>query len=165
MVIIVEGVDRVGKSTLCKLLQSRLQAQLIKGVVYNSYNTVENQNKAFADVLVNVAEILKEYPNDKNVIVDRFHLSHYVYGVLNRGILDDSYNTVEDLLSTTNTLLVYVKPLNINRSSIEHGEDLTKHAALFETLLYDSKLPYLVTDYNSLHVTVDDIAEVICKCV
>lgn len=162
MVIIVEGIDRVGKTTLCGILKEQLNGTIVKGIPYNNYETNEIKHKAFGDVLVNTANLLAALNTDKVLILDRFHLSHLVYGILNRGCLDDSSLVAEKLLSKIQSLIVLVRPTDIGMSSIEHGSDLTAHNALFEHYIHRSNLPIIVTDFNNFNNCIEYIKEEYC---
>ena len=82
MIIAVEGIDRTGKSTFCKALSD------ITGFV-NFYapesDLVNNEDKNMydeADKCLKLAVLADLSATD--VVFDRFHISDFVYGIVNR---------------------------------------------------------------------------------
>lgn len=157
MVVIVEGIDRVGKTTLCNKLKDTFGGVIAKGVCYHTFDSNEETHKAFGEVLVNVAAMLNIWPEDKLLILDRFHLSHFTYGCLERGMVDFSSKLVDDMLANSKVLLILVRPTDIAFSSEKHGKDLSNHARLFELLINHTKLPIITTDYDSLDTCIENV--------
>lgn len=76
MKILLEGPDKTGKSTLARTL-----AELYKAEYFHfSY---EKDNNTFNKQVSNVNSLLNS--EDKNIIIDRFLLSEYIYGNICRG--------------------------------------------------------------------------------
>lgn len=166
MIVIVEGIDRVGKSTLCEMIQKDL------GLTKFRHIDMFERKKGFedkeADVMLQLAGACKRL--EANIVFDRFHLSEYVYGVVDRG--SDTKHAYENFRIVENELplkpnyqngydaiLVMVTPNNIELSSKEHGEDLSPYYAMFEGIYEISKLRKVKVNYDNLHDAVDFIRD------
>lgn len=153
MIIIVEGIDRVGKTTLCNMLHKEINLPIYKHVGEFKYNDANNDN--WTDNLLQMLEICRL--THSFMIFDRFHLSDYIYGVLQRNYdikkAKHNFLLIEKFLEkvSRNVILILVLPTNIEKSSKEHGKDLSKHEEMFEELFRQSKIKnkYRVT-YNTL---------------
>lgn len=161
MIIIVEGVDRVGKSTLCNMLSKHGYKLLDAKICINEtqvspevYNMLQNERT------IAQAQVLALLDKSEKIVIDRFHLSQIVYGLFERNQDNTvSMKSVEDMLKH-NSILVYVEPINIECSSLEHGKDLSQHAAYFDALYESSVLTKRKTNYTSLDLILADILEV-----
>jgi thymidylate kinase len=84
--IIVEGVDGSGKTTLIEGLKTRMQVDHVFNYSYPKETTPE-ENVSFArgEYLASI-KIFKALVGDgKTIICDRFHLGEYAYGPIMRG--------------------------------------------------------------------------------
>ncbi|MBO5743429.1 MAG: deoxynucleoside kinase [Clostridia bacterium] len=162
MVIIVEGIDRVGKTTLCNMLNKSLGYPIFKEDVRDFKDTIQ-QYANFCSMLsiVNMCKCL-----NANIIFDRFFATEYVYGRIERGYslqLADLVNeSVVQLLNDIQCIFVYVRPTDISASSKEHGKNLEEHDKLFfelfnSELMKDSKMLKIDCDFNSLSSVVEII--------
>lgn len=157
MIIIVEGIDRVGKSTLCKMLSDKLSIKIFKheGIMKNSLKDNLNETDKLLEVL-ELSEMLKG-----NLIFDRFHLTDYVYGVVQRGYNErDAFNNfaiLDSRIAKTDeyAFLILVKPTDVVRSSREHGYDLSEHDRRFQYLFEESRIK------NKCCVTYDTLQDAI----
>lgn len=70
--IILEGCDFVGKSTLANILAEKTGYEIVKGSSFEI-------SKLGADGMF---EYMMELLDRKNIIIDRFYMSNYVYGDL-----------------------------------------------------------------------------------
>lgn len=91
MIIIVEGIDRVGKTTLCEMIEERYKE------VMDIRRFRDNTRYAHGhtDMMVNTEKnntivSLIEDGIIQNIILDRFHITEFVYGVIER-----SYKNVD----------------------------------------------------------------------
>lgn len=154
MLVIVEGIDRVGKTTLCNKLakefgfkifkedKRRIRSkELLSFANYGSMQSIVNCYKVFGD----------------NLVLDRFHLTEYVYGTIDRkvdskmafqifGMTDKKVSTLGE-----DVFLVLVMPTNLESSSAEHGSDLSEHEKLFENCFdFSSIKNKVIVDYKTL---------------
>lgn len=159
MFIIVEGIDRVGKTTFCnEFVKAYPQYKIFKETerlgmpkemhMYANYSSMQS--------ILNVLKCTGE----KNIVFDRFHLSEYVYGRLERGY--DGLAYYESINAELNklgneVLLVYVRPTDLYESSLEHGKDLSEHAKMFDSLVSNSSLYKLSFTYIGIADAVEDL--------
>lgn len=155
MIIIIEGIDRVGKTTLANKLQKELNYPIFKDLPKYINTDFKNSdvNTAKIDLLINLFEnnIIKD------VILDRGHFTEYVYGIVNRNYINNYIQDMDERLSKLNNLtLIYVKPEDLNRSIKEHGSDLTQHNNLMENCIKNSKIKNIITtSYSKLNDVVN----------
>ena len=141
MIIIVEGIDRVGKTTLCNKLKEELNISIYKHVGVLQYNKMDNFNET--DKMLQLVELCRL--TNSSIIFDRFHLTDFVYGILERNYdIDsavDNFRLVDDAISELDDVyLIYVLPTNIEESSRQHGKDLTIYNGEFYDLFKNSKI-------------------------
>lgn len=159
MVVIVEGIDRVGKTTLCNMLKDQLGFLILKK---------DRETKFCGDSvsksLLNYGTALGMLEMSKycrNVCIDRFHWTEYVYDSLRTGVPNEYMLDIEDkILKRKDIMVVYVKPVDIRKSSEEHGSDLSDHLELFEWIraqhIWDNgRNNYYECDYSGLKYAVE----------
>ena len=134
MLIIIEGIDKVGKTTLANRMVNELgfdKFEVIKKPIRISGSEIEKilTKTIETEKIYSVLPALKIIDKNKvNMLFDRFHLSEYVYGLIDRGYKNNSMFEVDKILSKfKNIILILVNPIDIKKSSFEHGSDLTKH--------------------------------------
>lgn len=141
MIIIVEGIDRVGKTTLCNKLHEEFNIPIYKHNGIIPYNKMDNFEET--DKMIYVKEFIEL--TNISLIFDRFHLTDFVYGELERNydiinaknnfkIIDDAISELDDVF------LIYILPTDIQKSSKEHGKDLRTHDSKFYYLFKKSKI-------------------------
>ena len=167
MIIIVEGIDRVGKTTLCNKLSEELNIPIFKKDRTNCKISTCQRD----DILVNfgnaygLVDAWHMLPDDVHLIVDRFYWTEYVYTKLQRypTISNELLKSIEDHMFEYNDkfITIYVKPTNISWSSSMHGSDLSSHLSLFDDIFEQSKLRKLCTNYHSLDNTFYEIRSMI----
>lgn len=166
MVIIIEGIDRVGKTTLCKRLSETLNIPIYKHVGEFKYSKMDNENET--DKMLQIIEICKL--SNSFIIFDRFHLTDFVYGVLEREYdshkAENNKNEIEEKLNEIGAILIVVNPTSIVKSSKEHGKDLMMHNQLFKTLFSLAKIKNKIEcDYTSFDEVEEFIRKVVNKSV
>ena len=127
MILIVEGANRAGKSTMIGMLQKLAENS---GVEFKLYNSRINNNEhvgitpegMYNYAKVVISDLLKEDTNEKLIVFDRFHISEFVYGEAFRGYTNDLMLKVGDFLHLMDAKILYMK------SNFEHVTD--KHKAL-----------------------------------
>lgn len=169
MIIIVEGIDRVGKTTLCNKLSKELRMPIYK---HNneqfSYSRMDNDNETDKMLqLIDLYSIL-----DGDLIFDRFHISDLVYGIMLRNYSMQSASRncklIDDRLSKLRfkqeAILILVKPTNVEKSSHEHGADLSKYDRLMQIAFDMSSIEMkYICDYNSIDLVVEKL-KTYCFC-
>jgi len=140
MIVVVEGIDRVGKTTLCKRLED-------KGFWYfkDIWNMVPLDSEVSCyvtgkfDSTLNMLKMLNE--KNVNVVIDRLHLTEFVYGCCERGGSNfNIYRKVDEFLAALDCMLVLMSPTDVKESSRQHGSSLTMHNRLFNLCFEESKI-------------------------
>ena len=168
MIIIIDSIDRVGKTTLANKLAERLNARIYKHSIKNgNYSDMKDDSETCAMfALINLATLY----DDQITIFDRFHLSNTIYGMINRNYdlvqSARNFNAIDSALSELgdDVILIKVNPTDIERSSREHGSDLKPYYKLFNELYSKSKIKNKVeVDYYGIDNLVDQLANKIEK--
>lgn len=163
MIIIIDSIDRVGKTTLANKLAKRLGGRIYKHAIKNGdYSEMKDDSETCAMfALINLATVY----NDQITIFDRFHLSNTIYGMIKRNydIISASrnFNAIDKALSElgNEVILIKVNPTDLNRSSLEHGSDLTPYYNLFNELYNKSVIGNKIEiDYNGIDELVEKLA-------
>lgn len=192
MIIIVEGIDRVGKTTLCEIIEERykdiLDIRRFKDntrYAHGHYNMMVNTEKNNTVVSLIEAGIIK------NIILDRFHITEFVYGAIERAYKnvdmydidkrladidkpdtpideeEDGKDVIDPGMSfdghiQNDVLLIYVVPVDIKTSSELHGYNLERHLKWYNDF-YDNTLikNKIKVDYNTLDLALDFIDEIL----
>jgi len=134
MIIIVEGTDRVGKTTLVNRLADELGFKVFKDSLINPHHI--NNRMVMAEKLHSSALLLKALDLTKNdIVIDRFHLTEYVYGTLERITDYDAFKVVDDMMAKMNAIIIHVERTNPEFSDKAAGEDQSNHEILFNLAL------------------------------
>lgn len=148
-IIIIEGCDKTGKTTLSKLIVEKLG--------YNYIKCSQPVKPAFEEY----NDLLNNLDKSKNYVIDRFIYGEFVYGPLYRlkcGISSSQFIKLEDiLLSLFNTTLIYCHDdvENIKNRFISEKEDFSKIQDidsilyLYERILFHSRVKRLNHKINS----------------
>ena len=158
MIVIVEGIDRVGKTTLCNKLVANgfvLLNEKCQLPISNLDRQMIEQERIHSQLAV-----LKLIKNE-NIVIDRFHLSQIVYGSVNRNSLDTTMFNVDEELAKIGAKLIIVNPEDLTKSSEEHGSNLDMHFIMFEMCKRCTKMQYYSTCYSSLSCAVEWIMELL----
>lgn len=160
MIIIVEGIDRVGKTTLVNKLQKRLNLSIYKHKnTVIDYDQMDNINET--DKLLQLVDVCNCC--NSSIIFDRFHLSETIYGILNRNYIVhkaiNNFHLVDDALAN-NAILILVQPTSIERSSLEHGSNLYYHNMMFNAFFDRSKIQYkFCCNYINMDKIIEEIVD------
>lgn len=127
MILIVEGANRTGKSTLIAALEKLAEK---KNIMFSVYNERINKNEhsgttpdgMYAYAKSTISNLMNTDSDDKLIVFDRFHVSEYVYGEAFRGYINESMLKINEFLHLIDAKIVYM------RSDFKHVED--KHKAL-----------------------------------
>lgn len=165
-VVVIEGIDRVGKTTLANIIKEKYGAIVLKDKMKNgmSINEVFNKakkrfglfyGKSFLENIIeeklnttlNVIDSMKEL--DDIIVIDRFHISEYVYGTVERSCDSEiSFRNIDDRLKSMDALLIYVRPTDVDKSSEEHGKDLMLHDFFMEETFKSSNMNKIACSYD-----------------
>ena len=154
MIIIVEGIDRCGKTTLIDRI-CEIDKNIIKFKDYNvcSKKYTDEGFKDFSlgklDTSIAMLKQLSEQGFD--IIVDRLHLTEIVYGSIERK--QTSYTHIGELdnrLAEMKSLLVLVEPTDLAWSNKQAEKNQTEHYRLFKSVYSNSAIEKYHTDFNHL---------------
>ena len=127
MILIIEGANRTGKSTMIDYLKKLADNSSIEFIYYN--NRINKNEHAgitpegmYAYAKSIISDLLKEDTNEKLIVFDRFHISELVYGEAFRGYTNEYMLKVDGFLDLMDAKILYMK------SDFEHIED--RHKAL-----------------------------------
>lgn len=161
MIIIIEGIDRVGKTTLCnKIIEKYKDYHFRRFRDDNRYTHTHNFMNVNTEKINTLQNLIEEGFVD-NVILDRYHMTEFVYGGCDRAYKNDAMYDIDRRLSRLpirdrypiNVVLIYMVPVDIERSSAEHGKNLSRHLRWFEDFYNTSRIKNkVIVDY----LTMDD---------
>jgi len=164
MIVIVEGIDRVGKTTLINKIVKELGFIKYEGI--EKYDKINSKNfyltqRIETEKLFAATSVLKAIDKMKgNIIIDRFHVSEYVYGLCERGYFNSECFEVDDILGSLNTTLILVRPKDIKQSIKEHGKDLYRHSLLFENFCQETSIKHkIICNYDNLDYAFNKVKE------
>lgn len=186
MVIIVEGIDRVGKTTLCEMIEERYRDSIDFRRFRDDTRYIHNHlNREVNTEKINTLQNLLEAGLIDNVILDRYHITEFVYGAIERSYknvdmydidkrlaeLDKKDTVDEDEIDPgmsfdghehNDVVLIYVVPVDIKMSSTEHGYNLERHLKWYNDF-YDNTLikNKIKVDYESLGLALDFIDDLL----
>lgn len=157
MVIIFEGIDKVGKTYLARKVSSALNIPIYKKDRERDIRTLSATPINFGNAIGHVQCWNNLKPN---LIVDRFYWTEYVYGKLDRGYGSDYYLRLvehEMLKERDNYLIVYVKPKDLKFSEEQHGSNLSEHLELYNVIYCTSSLKKIVCTYEDFDFVLSTI--------
>lgn len=157
MVVIIEGIDRVGKTTLANKIVKASNGKL------RLYNGDFRYAGSAGNILVNSEKLNSEMAfleaGVDDIIFDRFFLSELVYGLLDRDYTNYSAFDIYRRLCALkqDVCLILVRPTDICKSSSEHGSNLAFHDACFKQHFdeFGGTLYKFECNYNTLNSVVD----------
>lgn len=160
MIVIVEGIDRVGKSTFCRILQGRGYKLLDSKIHANQFEVgADVYDRLQEERTVAQVQLLSLLDKSEKIVIDRFHLSQAVYGLYERGRATWAHMQLLEEFISHNSVLVYIRPTDILRSSAQHGKDLTEHASYFDMLYDISSLNKVTGTYETLDLLLEQVEE------
>lgn len=138
VIIIVEGVDRAGKTTVANVLSRELKVPVFRNVEFFSAGEERHDRGPTYEtekmwLMLNLIEAL-----DGDVILDRFHLSELVYGFVDRGYVNNNVWKIDERLGRSDAIVVHVRPYDLESASLLHGSDLSVHLKSFDNFVQKS---------------------------
>ena len=160
MLVIVEGIDRVGKGTLIDKLVNEFDFKMYKHDPLVHYDEMDSSNET--DKVLQLFEMIELINADVDIVIDRASWSDFVYGVIERDyncyVALRNLRLIEKKFNELNGVLVYVRPTNIEWSSEQHGKSLKVHSDLFDIIIDKSICNNIITcDYNSIEWAINNI--------
>lgn len=163
IIVVVEGVDRSGKTTVANALSKALNVPVFRNEEFGFENEYHGRGAVYETqkmwLMLNMVETF-----DADVIFDRLHLSEYVYGMIERGYINNNVWKIDDRLSSLEAILVHVKPYDIESSSLLHGKDLTEYEDAFEWAVeYVTRCDVVTGTVLDVDRIVHDVQELVQK--
>ena len=172
MVIIIEGLDRTGKTTLANKLSERFNIPIYKKDREEFGNSLEEDELInLGDSLATVKLFNSELFKGRHVILDRFHWSEYVFNIVDRGgFLNDRYLDevcYEMDKNASNYIIIHMHPTNLLRCvrNDEYGRDINTFAEYYkffcEAQNHSESLHRDIKVYNSCYSGIDTTCDMI----
>lgn len=112
MLLIVEGSNKVGKSTLIKEIKAENPDAIVLDCrthkIYNDPESTQICNNSVAIAVLHMAISIHEADPDALVILDRFHISEIVYGAYDR-----NYNAAPEMIEIDRLLCECDMPVRL----------------------------------------------------
>lgn len=157
MIIIVEGIDRVGKTTLCDMLKEKYSLPVFKFQPLYPITSML-RNCEVDNCMLQMLETLEGHGVD--IVLDRFTMSELVYGLMDRNYNASApYKLINERLLKMDCLLIYVEPTDIEESSRQHGENLKFHDVLFN----DCYTAWAGDKIKTNYLVLDEAVEIVGK--
>ena len=171
MVIIIEGLDRTGKTTLANKISERYNIPIYKKdredfpFVTLRDNELINLGDSIATVKLFNSDVFK----GKNVILDRFHWSEYVFNVIDRGgYLRTEYVDIvsrEINKNANNYFIIHMHPTDIKRSAKEDGRPISLFSRYYDKFCFiqkrSEKMYPNIRVYNTYYGGIDKTCDMI----
>ena len=163
MIVILEGLERTGKSTVAEILENNFGFIRFKDhnhLRFMDLKSISNRLDSTLSMLVSLDKA------GKNIVLDRFHISELIYGTNDRGYPDydfDHIYYIDEVLSLLNTKL-YLLERNVNN---EYVEAFPREVNESELLEYQKKFRYAFDKsyienkciYNTSEMSFYDVAK------
>jgi negative regulator of sigma E activity len=173
MIIIVEGIDRVGKTTLVNKITENCN---VKSFVdsYKKFSFFDYESKkllefdgsrnnvvANTEKMNSLVNIFEQFENEiGNILLDRFHLSEFVYGFVDRKYYSlEAFYSLDERLAKLGAIIIYVEPKDVEWSSHQHGSDLKNHLNMFENVLGQTSCGVVRCNFDTLDIVVSKLKE------
>lgn len=173
MVIIIEGIDRVGKTALANMISKKYHIPIFKQERIEKGSLVAlGSTGNYYENYIRARSLVEFWNSDsftQDIIIDRFHWTEAVYSWVDRDTIIPAklmlYNddSVQKLMSKKRDkyLIIYVKPTDIEWSSQQHGKDLHRHNSMFTTVRNYSLRHDVLTPNNIIDCTYYEFEDVL----
>lgn len=164
-VIIVEGVDRVGKTTCLNKIKEKLKKNYIQ-YEFKDFNEskeqkVKDRNKLNSKLVkkLETREITTCYSwllslrdTNLNILIDRLYMSEYAYGYAYRNYFNEVCKYFDDNAKKDGIrlLTVYIEPTDLEESIRQHGLDLHLVKCIFDVFTKYTKNDIIKGSYKDI---------------
>lgn len=155
MIVVLEGVNRTGKTTICDLLCSVHGFVVVKPFSIRELNVLArfgySSEEVRAFVYGSLYTSVKTFGklSDVNAVFDRFHISEAVHGALDRGCKRDrDMIQIDQMLSAIGAKLVLMDDC-IGDLNDRNGRDVSELSFFFDQFFINSamdKMRYNLSD-------------------
>lgn len=189
MIVIVEGVDRVGKTTLCEMIEEKYRESMNFMRFRDDTRYAHNYLvRAVNTEKINTLQNLIESGFVDNIILDRYHMTEFVYGACDRGYNNGDMFDIDRRLAELDrkdtadgegeddidpgmsylgkfqkdVVLIYMVPTDVARASARHGKNLERHVKWFDDFYKNTKITKKIkVDYPTRWEALDFIDEIL----
>lgn len=130
-IIIGEGVNRTGKTTTGTFLK-QFGYNYYKDLTVHEVKLDVKQECTKASQL-SMAKLICNIPNNVNLFIDRFHLSEYTYGLVERNYKYKEWLLIDELFAKHNVKLLYFTD-SIERINRRANKNLVRHKDVMDEL-------------------------------
>lgn len=155
MIIILEGLERTGKSTIASIFEKHGFVNF-KDHVHTRNFTPDHMADRFSAILSFLVSLDK---SGIDVVVDRYYFSDYLYGTIKRKYDSSCYNhiwLIDEVLSHLNTHIIYLKR-KIDETYAAVYPDLV---SISQINLMNDKFEYLIDKSYIKDKTTIDISKI-----
>lgn len=158
MILILEGVSGSGKTSLAKILKRYGFAYFKDNFIAKRLDPMllNEKKKDYIEARLEAqAAMVKAMANaDVNVILDRFHLSEWVYGYVERGYSADYVWSIDEALAETGDVRQIILTRNTKRDFANAEEEALqiKQQDMYTKALDKTKIPTLVGNASDEHL-------------
>lgn len=144
MILIIEGIDKVGKSTL----QNRLAAEFNLCKLPNP-SLLEHTEELEAGIIDHNIKFMEKYGSlCAGFVVDRLHISELVYGKLRRNYESRYFDEFDNRLKALGAIIIYMEPVDFIKTERLHGDCLCKDSEEFDKAIRRTKCEVVKTNYK-----------------
>lgn len=144
MILILEGPNKVGKTTIAKQIEQDFGFTYFRDRQFNKIKPelIEYVTYFMAISQLNLLKTLKE-----NIIVDRFHATEWVYGNINRNYSNYKMWDIDRELAVMNAKLLYMTD-SIENINERNGKDMSRYCKEFDYFFMLCKIDKLKANLN-----------------
>ena len=161
MIIIVEGIDRCGKTTfvdkICEQMPNLLRFKDLN-VCSKTYTDEDFKSFSLGKLDTSVAFLKQLSEKGYDIIVDRLHLTELAYGSVERK--STSYKEIgqlDNILAKLDCILILVEPTDLQWSNEQAEKNQTEHYHAFKSHYINSAIEKYHTNFNELDKMIDII--------
>ena len=171
-VVIVEGIDRVGKTTLINKLKK--EVNFVQYEFKNYFKEYSREKEKLRNTDFDLTRQLESREllcclswldalkdTDINIVIDRLYLSEYAYGLIYRSYNNTLCAEIDKKIKELGIelLTVIIDPTNIDESIRQHGRDLYLIKGVFDSLKELTVNKLFICNYNELDKAVEYVKE------
>lgn len=163
MIVILEGLERTGKSTIAKILETKYNFVSFKDhnhLMEMDCSSIANRLDATLSMITALDKA------NVDVVLDRFHLSELIYGTYYRGYNRANFQHIkyiDEVLSHLNTKLILLERTVDKKyeEAFPNGRCLENIKAMQKDFRYEVDKSYIIDKmtYNTSEISFSDIAD------
>lgn len=158
-IVILEGIDRVGKTTIRDMLAKEHMFQSLKDETVHSLGSKVDYPSYVQGGIHGITLGIENFAHGLDVVIDRFHFTEWVYGITERGYAPNYTWEIDKRLAEAGVKLILMLPESIDAANERSAEkrqmadrppvDLTLHQELMEVAFRRSMMGKLTADIHT----------------